>query len=894
MPTLSVALSDPAAAPHFIGRAAEMACVQGLLHEATLGDGAALLVAGERGIGKSRLLYESSRIKSSAAAVSLRCGGGAGSGYGLAHQLGEALRPGNARGGAPIYTLLSAACRRHATALFVDDLHLASQDDVRMFFSLLSLTERLRLVVVAAFAPGALAPATGLQLRRYVDAGVRYAHLEPLSEAESELLIRSLSRHRRRRLETEELKRMLYTAQGNPRFAVELATRAGDDRRAASVPSSAAAAVAAVRDRLSRHDFETLRLCSVVGDRFRDDWIVDLAGRPRAAVADALQAATEAGVLAERGDAPGWFDFRHVAMRQALYASSVSLKRRILHERVAEYLSAAGANNADAGLATLIAGHWDALENHPNAATWLTRAGDAYEARDMYAEAADLFTRAASHLERGSPQWFAVNHHVRRCYRNLGEWARIVPVAESMLDALDPTDLDGADSLLWDLFYGYFNNGDRVAGRRAAARISALAAPSDPNGAEKTTLLQAYNLCYVGPVAEARKLFDLVDLAKLHDDQARMRYFVAKAEIGTLHAPLNETLALVDRATEFARPWIRGTAHTQEAGAEMSLRYGALDSAREYLQRAADTAAASLGDVNDCKRSVVKMQMRMLLLAGDLAGARRLVVETLDWRDGGLHNQACLSGVGVAVGMRLGDLALVDALFDPALLSASVATLDAESSGLLFPAFAELMQARNMTKDLRTLLQRCVDHGLVDPYTWILQAAARYGTLDCAEQAAALMDRYLEGATAPAAAAHRALFEATLLRRRSKPIAATERARAAAERYARIGWSLLEATAYEIAGDQAAASSAYARCGAVYDVERLSRGLSRKSRRAPFGARLTARELEVARLVARKRSNNEIARALEISVRTVHHHVEAVFNKLGIQTRRQLTEDALR
>jgi DNA-binding CsgD family transcriptional regulator len=77
-------------------------------------------------------------------------------------------------------------------------------------------------------------------------------------------------------------------------------------------------------------------------------------------------------------------------------------------------------------------------------------------------------------------------------------------------------------------------------------------------------------------------------------------------------------------------------------------------------------------------------------------------------------------------------------------------------------------------------------------------------------------------------------------------------------------------------------------------VERLARGLSRKSRRAPFGARLTARELEVARLVARKRSNNEIARALEISVRTVHHHVEAVFNKLGLQTRRQLTEDALR
>jgi DNA-binding CsgD family transcriptional regulator len=870
-----------------------MACVQGLLHEATLGDGAALLVAGDRGIGKSRFLHESAQLKSSAVAVSLRCGG-AGSGYGLAHQLGEALHPGSARAGAPVYAQLSDACRRRATALFVDDLHLASQDDVSTFFSLLTLTQRLRLVVVAAFAPRALEPATGLQLRRYVDGGVRYAQLEPLSEPESELLIRSLARHRRRRLETDELKRMLYTAQGNPRFAVELATRTGDDRRVAFVPSSAAAVVGTLRERLSRHDFETLRLCSVVGDRFRDQWIVDLAQRSRGAVADALQAANDAGVLVEREDAPGWFDFRHVAVRQALYASSVSLKRRILHERVAEYLSSAGAESADGALATLIAGHWDALENHPNAAIWLTRAGQAYEARDMFADAADLFTRAASHLERASPEWFAVNHHVRRCHRNLGEWARMVPVAESMLEALDPNDTDGADSLLWDLFYGYYNKGDCLAGRRAAERIAALAAPSDPNGAEKTTLLQAYNLCYVGPAAEARRVFDLVDFASLYDDQARMRYFVTKAEVGALHTPLEETLSLIDSATELARRLgIRGTAHTQEAGAEISLRYGNLDTARTYIQRAAETATASLGDVNDVKRSVVKMQMRILLLAGDLAGARGLVVETLDWRDGGLHNQACLSGVGVTVGMRLGDLALVDALFDPALLAESVATLNAEACGLLLPAFAEVMHARNMSKELRALLQRCVDNGLVDPYTWILQGAARYGTIECAEQAGALLNHYLDGATAPATAAHRALFEATLLRRHSKPIAA-ERARDAAERYARIGWRLLEATAFEVAGDEAAASSAYARCGAAYDVERLARGLSRKSRRAPFGARLTARELEVARLVARKRSNNEIARALEISVRTVHHHVEAVFNKLGLQTRRQLTEDALR
>jgi DNA-binding NarL/FixJ family response regulator len=41
----------------------------------------------------------------------------------------------------------------------------------------------------------------------------------------------------------------------------------------------------------------------------------------------------------------------------------------------------------------------------------------------------------------------------------------------------------------------------------------------------------------------------------------------------------------------------------------------------------------------------------------------------------------------------------------------------------------------------------------------------------------------------------------------------------------------------------------------------------------------------VARLVARGRSDREIALALQISVRTVHHHVEAILSKLGVHER---------
>ena len=49
---------------------------------------------------------------------------------------------------------------------------------------------------------------------------------------------------------------------------------------------------------------------------------------------------------------------------------------------------------------------------------------------------------------------------------------------------------------------------------------------------------------------------------------------------------------------------------------------------------------------------------------------------------------------------------------------------------------------------------------------------------------------------------------------------------------------------------------------------------------------LTAREAQVARLLARRATNREIADQLDLSPHTVRHHVENVFAKLGIHSRR--------
>ena len=54
------------------------------------------------------------------------------------------------------------------------------------------------------------------------------------------------------------------------------------------------------------------------------------------------------------------------------------------------------------------------------------------------------------------------------------------------------------------------------------------------------------------------------------------------------------------------------------------------------------------------------------------------------------------------------------------------------------------------------------------------------------------------------------------------------------------------------------------------------------------GFGLTSREVDVLRLIARGRSNKQIAAKLSLTVRTIEFHLSGVYRKLGISGRREL------
>jgi DNA-binding CsgD family transcriptional regulator len=139
-------------------------------------------------------------------------------------------------------------------------------------------------------------------------------------------------------------------------------------------------------------------------------------------------------------------------------------------------------------------------------------------------------------------------------------------------------------------------------------------------------------------------------------------------------------------------------------------------------------------------------------------------------------------------------------------------------------------------------------------------------------------------AAAVAADAREAAAGAPLLRARLR-LAEGEALAAAGDRRSAVG-ALMEA---ESALDGFGAERR--RSEAARDLRRLGHRVVRPARDASPGALgpLTAREHEIAELVAAGRTTREIAQELVLSPRTIEAHLRNIYAKLGVRSRVELT-----
>ena len=78
------------------------------------------------------------------------------------------------------------------------------------------------------------------------------------------------------------------------------------------------------------------------------------------------------------------------------------------------------------------------------------------------------------------------------------------------------------------------------------------------------------------------------------------------------------------------------------------------------------------------------------------------------------------------------------------------------------------------------------------------------------------------------------------------------------------------------------------------ELRRLGHRVLRAAREHGARGPLTAREREIAELVAAGRTNREIAEQLVLSTRTIEAHLRNIYGKLGVRSRVELARDLQR
>ena len=423
-----------------VGRARELSALVSALDSALDGVGTTVLVVGDQGMGKTRLVSElSSRARArGAGAVWGRCweGGGAPAYWvwiqivrGLIDEIGESfvthlgeraelvaqVVPEVAKlagvEAAPVtpedrFSLFDAFAitlasigRERPLVIVLEDLHAADEGSLLLLDFLAHGSRNSRLLVVGTYSDSEAPEEVSRLIASIVSQG-RRVELTGLERDEAAEIYRRFAGQD----PTEPMLAALYSAtEGNPFFleeAMRVATSVGDLHRpdhslGFRVPEGAREVVERRLAPLPEEVVKVLAIASVIGREFDVAILSEVCDTAIEPLMDTLADATKVRIVKEIG-ALGRYSFAHVLMRETLYESLAAGERMRLHRLIGEVLEDRYAGDVDTHLDELAHHFFKAAQAGDKQKTfdYLTRAAHHARSVTAFEEAARLYGRA--------------------------------------------------------------------------------------------------------------------------------------------------------------------------------------------------------------------------------------------------------------------------------------------------------------------------------------------------------------------------------------------------------------------------------------------------------------------------------------------------------------------
>ena len=810
--------------------------------------------------------------------------------------------------------------------LLLEDIHWADDLSVEAFAHLARRLPQLPLLVVAAFRSDELYPNVPLRAWRSALVNERLAEevrLSRFSAAETAVMANAIAGQA---LPSDWLRSCTNEAMGSRcTLRSSLPSSPIEPRRPPRRPSRTRWPTRYLRraEALSPPTRSLAEVAAVIGRSFELDLLVAVGEVAPDRVGIPLRELESRFFVLPTADGRG-YDFRHALIRDALYGAIPLSERRLLHGRVADALTSGPVTTSDAVLSVHLeaAGRRDAAYRHALAGA--INAAQALAHRD----AAALYERALRNQPDGTPaadrapvllaladEAAAVDDNERAATRYAESSAAFVDAGDALAAAALLPRLAAARHLVGaDL-------GERVALLQAALATATETAASDPAVLERAAVVRTEALAGLAAAYMLdRRLDDAIHYAEL----AR----VAATERGLLAAGLNAstTLAAVlviagrgDEGFALLEDTI-ARARTAQLETEAARAYRMLGSTASVLveyERAEHWLPEGIRyaervELWNHRHYLAAHLAHVLWATGDWTRAEEVAHHALtDGRGGITTRVTALHVLGyVALGRGRFDAARV-ALDEARAIGERMAELQRISPAVWGLAECALLEGR--PEDAVAACRNGLElSAAVDDASYLFPylvtgtraylavhdpaAAARW----CEEVSARLTARSIAG-TLPAIAHARGLV---LLAQGATGKARTELDTALAGWRDRRRWwegtrAMLDLArchrrANSAGPARALAASALERARAVgsdplvAEAEALLTAIGARHGATEPWTPLTAREYEVARLIAGGRTNLEIATELGIAPKTASAHVEHILAKLGLTRRAEV------